>query len=326
MAPRKSERIVNLTICLLSTKRFLPKDEIRTMVEGYRDLSDQAFERTFERDKDELRNLGVPLETGSHDKFFDDEWGYRIRRADFELPPVEFTPDELAALGAAGRVWQQATVADTTATAFAKLRAAGAEPDLERLAALEPSVSAREPSFDVLWQAVSDKTPVRFEYRGDKPLRAVEPWRLTWRRGVWYLLGLDTDKGEPRMFRLGRITSDPVVTGQPARHEVPPAEELDAHVARLEPGRPDRSAVVAIRGDRAPALRRRGEAVDPGQGYPELPEGFVCYRVPYATTAELAEQVRAAAADALVIEPAQVREAVLDGLRAVAALGAGSAS
>lgn len=125
MAPRKSERLVNLTICLLASQRFLPKNKIREAVEGYHGMGDAAFERTFERDKDELRAMGVPIETGSNDLLFDDEPGYRIPRSDFELPPVEFTPDEMGVLGAATRVWQQASTAGSTATALAKLRAAG---------------------------------------------------------------------------------------------------------------------------------------------------------------------------------------------------------
>ena len=79
MTTRKTERILNLTICLLVADRYLTKDRIREAVEGYHDLSDGAFERTFERDKDELRALGVPIEVGSFDVFFDDEPGYRIR-------------------------------------------------------------------------------------------------------------------------------------------------------------------------------------------------------------------------------------------------------
>ena len=64
MTTRKTERILNLTICLLVSDRYLPKSRIREAVEGYHDLSDAAFERTFERDKDELRSLGVPIEVG----------------------------------------------------------------------------------------------------------------------------------------------------------------------------------------------------------------------------------------------------------------------
>ena len=76
MAPRKTERILNLTICLLVSGRYLPKSRIREAVEGYHNLSDAAFERTFERDKDELRSLGVPIEVGSFDPLFDDEPGW----------------------------------------------------------------------------------------------------------------------------------------------------------------------------------------------------------------------------------------------------------
>ena len=89
MAPRKTERILNLTICLLVSGRYLPKSRIREAVEGYHDLSDEAFERTFERDKDELRSLGVPIEVGSFDPLFDDEPGYRILSSEFALPAID---------------------------------------------------------------------------------------------------------------------------------------------------------------------------------------------------------------------------------------------
>ena len=98
MAPRKSERIMNLAICLLMARRFLDKNHIREVVEGYAGLSDAAFERTFERDKDDLRAMGVPVETGSNSTLFPDEIGYRIRRQDFELPPIDFTGAEATAL------------------------------------------------------------------------------------------------------------------------------------------------------------------------------------------------------------------------------------
>ena len=88
MAARKTERLVNLTILLLSSRRFVPREKIRETVEGYRGLGDESFNRAFERDKDELRAMGIPVETGSDERFFDDEPGYRIVRTDFELPPI----------------------------------------------------------------------------------------------------------------------------------------------------------------------------------------------------------------------------------------------
>ena len=182
MTSRKTERILNLTICLLVSGRYLPKSQIREAVEGYHDLSDSAFERTFERDKDELRALGVPIEVGSFDAFFDDEPGYRIKASEFELPPVELDADEAAVVGVAARVWQHASVAESTQSALAKLRAAGVEPDTSQLAALEPSVQAREEAFEPLWTAVLDRVRVSFTYRGSEK-RTLEPWGMTASQG-----------------------------------------------------------------------------------------------------------------------------------------------
>ena len=133
MTTRKTERILNLTICLLVSGRYLPKSRIREAVEGYHDLSDAAFERTFERDKDELRSLGVPIEVGSFDPLFDDEPGYRILPSEFELPPIDLDAEEAAVVGVAARVWQHASMAESTTSAIAKLRAGGVEPDASQL-------------------------------------------------------------------------------------------------------------------------------------------------------------------------------------------------
>ena len=114
MAPRKTERILNLTICLLVSGRYLPKSRIREAVEGYHNLSDAAFERTFERDKDELRSLGVPIEVGSFDPLFDDEPGYRILSSEFALPAIDLDAEEAAVVGVAARVWRHASMAEAT--------------------------------------------------------------------------------------------------------------------------------------------------------------------------------------------------------------------
>ena len=101
----------------------------------------------FERDKEELRDMGIPLETGGNDAWFDDEVGYRVDRAAYALPEVSFTPDELAVLGLASRVWQQASLAAPASRAVLKLKAAGVEPDLGSLVGIEPRVRTSEPAF-----------------------------------------------------------------------------------------------------------------------------------------------------------------------------------
>lgn len=318
MSARKSERIMNLTICLLMARRFLPREQIREAVEGYHGLSDAAFERTFERDKDDLRALGVPVETGSNSVLFPDEVGYRIRRDDFELPPLEFTASETAALGLASTVWDSARLADDTVRAVAKLRAAGVQPDAERVAGLAPSMGAHEPAFETLWQATITRTRVSFTYKGRQ--RLVEPWTLTYRLGAWYLLAFDTTRNEDRQFKLGRVVGTPTLQGQAGAYEVPEAD-LDARLARLEPSTGDAEALVAIRDGFAPELRRRGQ---PASDVEAPAAGFSVYRLAYGERTDVAGELAAHGPHVVVLGPPAVREAVLAHLVAISSLGGDS--
>src|SRR6476659_6945959 len=123
MSRRKTERLLNLVVCLLATRRYLSAEQIRQAVPGYPEGT-EAFKRMFERDKEELRELGIPLETGSDG---DDEAGYRIQRQAYELPEITLTRDEAAVLGLAARVWQRASLAEAASGALLKLRAAGVD-------------------------------------------------------------------------------------------------------------------------------------------------------------------------------------------------------
>src|SRR3954452_14509336 len=117
MAARRAERLVNLVICLLSTRQFLSAERIRDAVPGYEagdgsKATDEAFKRMFERDKAELRDLGIPLETGRNSSF-DAEVLCRIRGGDYELQPIEFDAAEPSAVGLAARLWQSATCCES---------------------------------------------------------------------------------------------------------------------------------------------------------------------------------------------------------------------
>lgn len=315
MAPRKSERIMNLAICLLMARRFLDKNHIREVVEGYAGLSDAAFERTFERDKDDLRAMGVPIETGSNSPLFPDELGYRIRRQDFELPPIDFTAAEATALGLASQVWGTATRAEHTVSALAKLRAAGIDPDASRLTGLSPSIGAKEAAFEPLWQATISRTAVAFDYRGTA--REVEPWVLTYRRGSWYLVGRDRTKQAPRMFKLARIENQPQSIGKPGAYDLPDVD-LAELTRSLEPAPADAHAVLAIRGDRAPDLRRRGQPLD---DVAHLPSGFTAWRVPYVQDRDFVAEVCGHGPAVLVLQPLELRRQVIERLTAIAEAG-----
>jgi len=315
MAPRKTERILNLTICLLVSDRYLPRSRIREAVEGYHDLTDGAFERTFERDKDELRALGVPIEVGTFDAVFGDEPGYRIRPSEFELPAIELDAEEASVVGVAARVWKHASMAESTLSALAKLRAAGVEPDTSQLASLEPSVSASEPAFEPLWNSVLDRTRVSFTYRKNVT-RTLEPWGMTSSKGRWYVIGRDPDRAATRMFKLSRITDSPRRISRPGAFTVPEDLDLRALAKSLAPPDQTAVAVVAVRAGKAPTLRRRGVPVESSE---PRPPGFDVLQVGYSDTATMADEVTGYAADVVVLEPAQLRQSVIRSLRGVAA-------
>jgi proteasome accessory factor B len=138
----RTERLVNLVLCLLSSRRFQTASKIARTVPGYEHDPDdkrahEAFQRKFERDKAELRRIGVPLQSGT-DPYFDTEPGYRIARSDFELPQIEFTDAEAAAVAAAARLWQQPELQSGAAQALRKLRAAGIDVEAHAAAYPEP--------------------------------------------------------------------------------------------------------------------------------------------------------------------------------------------
>ena len=288
---------MNLTICLLLARRFVEREQIRDLVEGYHGLSDAAFERTFERDKDDLRALGIPVETGSNSTLFPDDIGYRIRRRDFELPEIDFEAAELAALGVASTVWDDTRLQDEAVKALAKLRAAGLDPDGSRVAGFAPSVAAREPGFEALWDATLSGRPVAFGYRGVD--RVVEPWRLLSRQGSWYLIGYDRTREAGRSFKVSRLEG-----------RQPGPGEVESHVASLA-ARRDKVATLAVREGAAHELVRFAEPADA-----EAPRGYAAWRT---RTSSDAGEIASYGSDVIVLDPPELIRAVRDHLAAVAA-------
>lgn len=313
MSQRKTERLLNLVICLLATRRYLSLDRIREAVPGYPE-SDEAFKRMFERDKEELRELGVPLQTGS-DSVWDDEPGYRIRRADYELPPISLQPDEAAVLALAARVWQRASLAGAASGALLKLRAAGIDTGTATPPGIEPRVDTAEPSFPALWRAVRDRRPVEFDYRvaGDASTqrRRLEPWGVVSWHGRWYVTGHDRDRDAVRVFRLGRITGDVRPAGTPGTVTIPEDTDVRAIVVSGAEDTPRRTGRVRIRTGAADGLRRAAaRCVPDGEGWEIAEFGF-------SNPERLAGFVAGFGADAVVLEPDDLRDAVVWRLRSV---------
>jgi proteasome accessory factor B len=314
VAQRKTERLLNLVILLLNTRRPVTAAQIRDIVPGYPD-GGEAFGRMFERDKAELRDLGIPVSVEGLSSW-DDEVGYLIRPGDYALPDIELAPDEAAALALAARVWQQASLAEAASGAMLKLRAAGVDTSDVSLTGVEAHVTATEPAFEPLWQAVCDRRAVTFDYQGAGATlltqRHVEPWGVVSWHGRWYLAGQDRDRGEARVFRLDRVKGEVKSTGQPGEFAVPDNVDVRQLVAGTATQEPRRTARIRVRSGAGLGLRRRATVSVTGDGdHDVIDVGFVGAEA-------LADEVAGYGADAVILEPADVREIVITRLRAAA--------
>ena len=258
MSADRTERLLNLLLCLMAAGRPVSRAEIRAGVAGYGDSpSREAFERMFERDKEELRGMGVPVETvvstGGEVE------GYRIRREDYDLPAITLTPAELSVLGLAAEVWQRAALGPSAASALRKLET-GAPGDAAAMTPGDPvgvasRVAASDAALLPLWEAVRRRRAVRFDYR--KPgevqpsTRHLEPWGVVSRRGRWYAVGRDRDRDDVRVFRLSRITGAVLPDGADAGYELPTDIDLNTLIGRSAgDDAPARTATVRVTASR----------------------------------------------------------------------------
>ncbi|MGH3859726.1 helix-turn-helix transcriptional regulator [Actinokineospora sp.] len=266
MSVARAERLVNLVLCLLSTRQYLSAERIRGIVPGYADApSDDAFFRTFERDKTELRELGIPLEVGRN-SVFDTVDGYRIARRDYELGEIDLEPDEAAAVALAVRLWDSPELTGAAHGALLKLRAAGVDVDQAAPAIVESKVRTSEPAFTPLLAAVQAGQVVSFDYRRPSPAelreRTLEPWGVVSWRGRWYVVGHDRDRDAPRCFRLSRIVGEVRKIGKPGQVRRPENVDLMQFVATTGG---EVSSVSTVRvwaaSGRAAGVRRRAKVV-----------------------------------------------------------------
>lgn len=326
-----AERLLNLVIALVNTSGRMTKQQVRSSVAGYRDaVSDEAFERMFERDKDTLRDLGIPVLTVTDARHGDDV-GYRIDLDAYALPPIDLTPAELSVLSLAGRVWQDATLRADTTRALTKLAAVGEGPQAsDLLTGITPRVSAGE-AIGPLVEAIQERRVVCFTYRaastGEVRVRVVEPWRLLARPGGWVLVGRDLDRGAARSFVLSRIQGGVRSEGAAGAFPAPGADEVTAALRAWTPG-PERVAALAVLPDRAAALRARAVAddgFDPSAvpGAEQALAGRDLVHVPYRNTWTLAEELVRYGAAVVVLAPEALRDAVVGLLCAASRLDVG---
>lgn len=317
----RTERLVNLVICLLSTRRYLTAAQIAATVPGYEHDADdpkehEAFQRKFERDKAELRALGVPLETGTP-SVFDTEVGYRIAHRDYALPPILLEPGEAAAVGVAARLWRHAGMAAAASSGLAKLRAGGLEVDPDATLGVEP-VIAVDAAFEPLTAAARLRRHVTFGYRvpeeDQDKTRRLQPWGVVCWRGRWYVVGHDVGRDATRCFRLSRITTPVRAYGRENSFAPPGDLNLIEHVAAWSgPVERTNTAKVLVRHGRAAGVRRWADVVG------STVDGDIV-QLRYACAESFAAWLVGYGADVTVLEPDDVRKAVVSRLEDVASV------
>lgn len=225
----KTERLLNLVFALMATARPVSREEIRRTVSGYdSEAADETFERMFERDKDELRSMGIPVHTVTN--AFDEVLGYLITRENYQLIDLSVTAREIQILSVSQNVWDQAVLAPAARSAVWKMEASP-HADPRATPSLTSSVSdlqvgfarvrAKEAAILPLLKAAREHKVVQFVYKPlnrDPEMRLFEPWAVMCRSGRWYSVGFDLMRDEQRTFKLARIQGAVNVTARDSSH------------------------------------------------------------------------------------------------------------
>ncbi|HEX6262109.1 MAG TPA: WYL domain-containing protein [Actinomycetota bacterium] len=310
------ERLLKLVALLLNAPRPLTFDEIRDEMGAYTQEDREVAKRQFERDKDDLRRIGIPIETGGTD-VYEVEVGYHIPKERYYLPEISFTPEEIAALFIAAHApgpYEQA------AQAFGKL---ARDADTAVISGL---VDRRVPGLDDSSVNVMDAADaaarrrlVRFAYRpigGEVSDREVDAWGLVSFRGAWYLVGRDRSAQDVRSFRLSRIVEGLEDIGEA---DAPPEGFDTRDRLRSGPwgvGEPQTTATVAF----APKVAWWARDQAPGSTVVETrDDGWTVLEVPASTDESFLGWVRAFGPDAELLEPEDLRRRLAESLEEIRA-------
>lgn len=333
-----TERLLNLVIALLGTRLGRSKSYLRQHVNGYagpaavadEDKAVQAFNRMFERDKKLLLELGIPIRTKGVSGSGDAEQAlYLINPAEYRVPEVRLDESSMALVSLAAKLWADAALGEAAQSALRKIATRSGTDWYDDDTTTQSRIRTVEPAFEPLWTALRNHHPVTFSYRragaAVGSARTVQPWGLGSKYGQWYLAGFDVVKGEERNFRLSRITSD-VVVDTANRFPRPENFHIATVLERLGTGQPH-TADIAVPSGSAHALRSRAASAEPLPDADQMQtnyeqrwnrDGWEVLRVVYREPELMADDVAALGAQAHVLAPAELRDAVAQRLRAAA--------
>ena len=307
---RKSERLINLTIALLATKRFITKSEILQTVEGY-EGSSESKDRMFERDKDDLRSLGIEIEVGTFDPLFNDEAGYRIKQERYQLDLGDVTPLEISLLSLAAQAWQGASLDDAAQRALVKLSSLGIAVDEANLPHSIPFLSDEGLDIPRITRAISEHQILEFTYRKyDLSLenRRVVPIGLSTRSGYWYLTGVDQSIEEVRTFRFDRVVGTFTVKKGPRKFETPEDFDSESLFEKVK----NAEAVIDVRRGKGTSLRALATSTKSVGEWDQL-------QIPIVDIKTLSALILWHGDDVYVHSPMELREIIIASLKEISA-------
>jgi proteasome accessory factor B len=317
---RRIERLINLIAALLETRHPMTAEEIRERIAGYDQASYEAFRRAFERDKDSLRQMGIPLELVPTDPFSEVADGYIIPKDKYYLPDLDLEPDEAAALRLAAETVLGAGGDTATGRLKLSLDDSPASWNNPRLA-WAADFSAREPLLGALYSALLERRPVSFGYRaaesGEEQRRTLDPYAIAHGRGHWYVVGRDHERDDVRSFRVDRITSAPETLH--GDYEIPRGFDVRDYVRQQPWEIGDEPTTAAVRFDSSWRWWVDQNLSDRPRS--EGPEGSVDVQMTVANLERFVSWVIAFGDSVEVLSPPEARAALLRRLEPY--LGAG---
>ena len=304
MSAQKTERLINLTLALLATKRYLTKSEIFKTVAGYSG-SPETMERMFERDKDELRSLGIAIEVKGIDPLFEDEQGYLIRSETFQLSENEFSKEELLYLTMAANLWHDSALGSDSKAALLKIQSLSGpiESDAVNTPAVRDSESAA--LLSAAFEAVDNEQLIKFGYKGKE--RTTQPFGLYTRDGFWYLVAREED--EIKSFKLLRIEGKIVKEGRAGSFKKPPEFDLIKFLSNSR-SEQEMQAQVLVRKEQAHVLRSKYTTK-------EINEEWDLMLIPYIYEQEIIETILWYGTNIIVDSPASLRSEVISRLKVI---------
>ena len=304
MSDRKTERLINLTLALLATKRYLKKSEILANVQGY-EGTQEAKDRMFERDKDDLRSLGIEIEVGDLDIFFEDEPGYRIPQKSYELNVPNLTSRELALLSIASSFWNDSILAPSAQSGIRKLRSLGIPATVNFEFRMKYRFDNPSQLLEEIAKAILQKSEISFAYDSSSlKTRHLQPYRIVFWNGFWYLIGMDLDRKAIRLFKISRFLGGVEMSKKKNQFEIPQDFDVSEYLPKNDISI-IHNAKVEIKKDSAILLRERGKLISQG-------EDFDTYEINFEYERIFLREIIWHGSNVRIIEPANLVEQLLD--------------